>query len=170
MTVIQHINLNTGITRSINRFQCNKEKLAICEQMLATVGEQPISVPFSEICHLQLQCFIEGTMLRICISAPVGPHTPGEPFQGDTIPLSVFTVSPQADDEIMWHTMTESYRMVFREEPVGERPQTAAMVAMAMPSILFFSKHIDAIADFQNHLGWAWLKNCGHKPKLVAVS
>lgn len=153
---ITHLTLNTGHTARTPRSDVSASVTKLLADWLpATVNSGRVhALPVPELSHFSAQVSMEDGGLVVTVSAPLGPHTPGQVHAGQTIPLVTFGVAQRSrQGALLWAMLLQS----FGAKPGLQAPVTPWCAVALHPSLGAYTEPVDWLGDFERCVAWAWI-------------
>jgi hypothetical protein len=153
---LNHITLNTGHVARTNRADVAPAITQLLANWLpGTLNSgQTHPLPVGELSHFGAQVFVQDGALVVTVVAPVGPHQPGQPYAGQTMPLVTFGVAQRSRQGAqLWSMLTTS----FGATPRIKQPGTPYCAVAIHPSIAIYAGPVDWLGDFERCVAWAWI-------------
>lgn len=156
ITYINHLTLNTGHLARTSRADVSDSALAILSPWLraAISSGPPAPLPVAELCHYSAQTLVENGALVVTVTGPAGPHKPGQPHPGATMPLVTIGVAQRSRQAApLWSMLTTAFG-----NPRSVRMPADPWVVVALHPTL--AKYPDAahwLGDFERCVAWAWI-------------
>lgn len=153
---INHITLTTGHIARTSRADVADATLAVLVPWLLDVvakpGHHPLPVP--ALSHYSMQAIYYGAGFLATIYGPRGPHTPGKPHAGDTIPLVTLGIAQRSRHGAdLWALMVDDF-------PVAEGAQRPSEPWCAVALHDGLAAHREAamwLGDLERCIAWAWI-------------
>ncbi len=161
---INHVTLITGHIARTGRADVADEVLSVLYPWLvqALVSSTPLALPVPALSHYSAMVLTDGGMVAT-IYAPLGPHTPGTPYVGNTTPLVTIGVAQRSrQGRDMWAKLVAN----FGAKPGIKQPAEPWCAVALHPALLSYPDTMEWIADFERCLAWAWITR---KPQLTTV-
>ena len=158
MTYLHHITLSTGHTARTNLADVAPEVIeALTVWLPATLNSgQMHALPVPELCHFAAQAFVQDGALVVTVSAPIGPHQPGKPHAGQTMPLVTFGVAQRSrHGAVLWGLMVKAFGC----KPGLQVPQTPFCAVAIHPGIAIYKGPGKWLGDFERCVAWTWLES-----------
>lgn len=162
---INHVTLNTGHTRRSPRDEVRDDILGILhpwiEDML--IGKIPLPLPVPSLYHYCATATVEAGSLLCTIWAPRGPHTPGQPHPGESIPLVTLGVAQRSRHSTdLWAMMVAQ----FGAKPGLKKPNEPWCGVVVHSNLMDHIRTSDWLGDMERCIAWAWITR---RPALVSV-
>ncbi len=152
---LNHVTLNTAHVAVSPRLDVAKTAIDFCKNLIknSIQSEKPISIPVENIAHYSLKCLEEDGNLVCTIYAPLGPHTKGKIFNGDTMPLITFGVPKNnAHDQVLWD-------ILIKNQPTSLQKPTFPWCGVVLhPTLGVYFDTAEWAGDFERCIAWAWIE------------
>lgn len=153
---LNHITLNTGHLARTSR----TDVAPAVTQLLAgwlpgTINSgKTHPLPAPELSHFSAQMFVQDGALVVTVSAPVGPHPPGKPHAGRTMPLVTFGVAQRSRQGApLWRMLVGAFGSMAGLQQAGT-PYCAVAIHPSMP---IYKGPTEWLGDFERCVAWAWI-------------
>lgn len=156
MMYINHITLATGhIARTSRADVAPAVTEALAAWLPATLNSGQLhALPVPELCHFAAQVLVQDGALVVTVSAPIGPHQPGQPHAGQTMPLVTFGVAQRSrHGAVLWGMMIKAFGC----KPGLQAPQTPFCAVAIHPGIAIYKGPVEWLGDFERCVAWAWI-------------
>ena len=162
---INHLTFNTGHMARTQRADVAPEATALLAPWLQEIANsgQAHPLPVPELAHISAQAFVQDGGLVVTVSAPVGPHSPGRPHVGTTVPVVTFGVAQRSrQGAALWALLIRAFQV----KPGLQQPEAPWLAVALHPSIGAYVGPLDWLGDFERCAAWAWITR---NPALGAV-
>lgn len=155
MNYINHITLATGDCRRSPRAEVDDATLAVLvpwlKKAIASGNIEPLPVP--QLSHYGARA-IKETGLVVTIYGPRGPHTPGQPHSGESLPLVTLGIAQRSRESgDLWAMLRAS----FGGKP-GVKTPAAPWVAVSIhENIVAYLDALQWLGDLERCIAWAWV-------------
>ncbi len=157
MNYLNHITLDTGNLRRSPRAEVGDETLRILTPWLHGALESGQHTPFPaefDMSHFSVKATKENGSLLVTVFAPRGPHTPGKPHVGQTMPLVTLGVAQRSRQGAeLWAKMVAQ----FGAAPGLQKPSEPWCAVALHPPVVGYPESLDWLGDFERCVAWAWL-------------
>lgn len=156
MMYITHLTLNSGHTARTPRSDVSASVTKLLADWLPTAVNSGRShaLPVPELSHFSAQVFVQDGGLVVTVSAPLGPHVPGQAHVGQTIPLVTFGVAQRSrQGAALWAMLLQA----FGAKPGLQEPGAPWCAVAVHPSLGAFTGPVDWLGDFERCVAWAWI-------------
>ena len=153
---INHITLNTGHLARTLRADVAPEVTALLAPRLQEIANsgQAHPLPVPELAHISAQAFVQDGGLVVTVSVPVGPHAPGKPHKGPTMPLATLAVAQRSrHGAALWELLASA----FGAKPGLQEPRTPWIAVALHPSAAAYTGALDWLGDLERCVAWAWI-------------
>ena len=153
---INHITMTTGHLVRTSRGDVPPEVTALLapwlQGLVSTGKAAPLPVP--GLAEYSAQAFVQDGGLVVTVSAQVGPHAPGEPHKGPTMPLATLAVAQRSrHGAALWELLASA----FGAKPGLQEPRTPWIAVALHPSAAAYTGALDWLGDFERCIAWAWI-------------
>lgn len=153
---INHITLTTGHLGRSPRAAVADDALAVLVPWLQDAIASPdgLPIPVPPLAHYSCKAMVESGALVATIFAPAGPHTSGQPYAGDMLPLITFGVAQRSrQGGGLWALMVAQFGAA---EGLQE-PATPWCAVAIHPSIAGYPEAAKWLGDLERCIAWAWI-------------
>lgn len=155
MNYINHITLATGDCRRSPRAEVDDATLAVLipwlKQAIASGNIEPLPVP--PLSHYGARV-IKKTGLVVTIYGPRGPHTPGQPHSGESLPLVTLGIAQRSRESgDLWAMLQAN----FGGKPGVKAPATPWVAVSIHDNIVAYLDALQWLGDLERCIAWAWV-------------
>ena len=156
MAYLNHITLSTGDLRRSPRHEVTDSTLRYLvpwlDSAIAAGTLSPLPIP--ALAHFSVRATVEGGALVATLLAPLGPHTRGKPYSGETLPLVTVGVSQRSRQGAeLWAMLVGQFGAV----PGLKMPDEPWCAVALHPGVIGYPDDIGWLGDFERCIAWAWM-------------
>ena len=152
---LHHVTLDTGQSRRSYRTEVSDAAVAYGRSLLTAARASGRASLVEPLAHYGLSVTIDGPSLLATVDGPAGPHVPGRPHAGPTMPLVTMAV-PQRSRAApgLWTLITGLGG--YGTPP--ERPAAPWLAVQLHPGLNGYPEAVEWLGDFERVIAWAWIE------------